>query len=55
MATQYKLLTFKGEKGKPTPGILVDNQVVNLEKIRKAPVDTTSTLTLLDKWASSNR
>ncbi len=55
MATQYNLLTFKGDKGKPTPGILVDNQVVNLTKIRKTPVDTTSTLTLLEKWATSNR
>ncbi len=55
MATQYKLLTFKGDKGKPTPGILVDNQVVNLSKIRKAPVDTTSTMALLEKWATSNR
>jgi 2-keto-4-pentenoate hydratase/2-oxohepta-3-ene-1,7-dioic acid hydratase in catechol pathway len=55
MATQYRLLTFKGDKGKPTPGILVDNQIVNLSKVRKAPVDTTSTLTLLEKWPSANR
>ena len=54
MATQYRLLTFKGDKGKPTPGILVDKTVVNLQKVRKAPVDTTSTLTVLDTWAKSN-
>jgi 2-keto-4-pentenoate hydratase/2-oxohepta-3-ene-1,7-dioic acid hydratase in catechol pathway len=54
MATQYRLLTFKGNRGKPTPGILVDKTVVDLTKIRKAPVDTTSTLTLLEKWSAAN-
>jgi 2-keto-4-pentenoate hydratase/2-oxohepta-3-ene-1,7-dioic acid hydratase in catechol pathway len=54
MATQYRLLTFKGDRGKPTPGILVDKTVVDLTRVRKAPVDTTSTLTLLEKWSAAN-
>ncbi len=54
MATQYRLLSFKGDKGKPTPGILVDKTVVNLQKVKKAPVDTTSTLTMLETWSRSN-
>lgn len=54
MSTIFHLLNFAREDGTAQPGIAVGDQVIDLSKPGAAPVDVTSTLTILDQWDAAS-